>query len=207
MPKLEHGDLEAVAAAARAVARDLIPHIEDGRRVIALVPSCALMLKFEWPLIVPDDADVRRLAAATSDISEYMVDIARDEGMAPGMQPLAGGITVHLACHARAQNMGPKAADMLRLVPETEVSVIERCSGHGGSWGIMKDNFEFALKVGKPVARQAMEGARAHLVSECPLAGIHIAQGMERLHAEGASGTPPTATPHPIELMARAYGL
>ena len=115
------------------------------------------MLKFEWPLIVPEDAAVAKLAKATFDVSEYIVDIARKEGLAPGLSPLDGGVTVQLACHARAQNMGQKAAEMLRLLPEADVAVIERCSGHGGSWGVLKGNFETAVKVGRPVARQALE--------------------------------------------------
>ena len=208
MPKLEHGDLPRVAASAATVAAVLTPWIDKGYDVIALVPSCALMLKFEWPLIVPDNDDVRRLSGATRDIAEYVVDIAGKEGLAPGLEPLEGGVTVHLACHARAQNIGPKAADMLRLIPDTEIDVIERCSGHGGSWGMMKDNFATALKVGRPVAGQAAEGARRHVASECPLAGAHIVQGMERLAAsdDGAAAAPARA-PHPIELLAAAYGL
>ena len=206
MPKLEHGDLEAVAANARKVSAELKPWIDKGYDIVALVPSCALMLKFEWPLLLPDDADVKRLSEATWDITEYVVDIGRKEGLAEGLKPLDGGVTVHLACHARAQNVGPKAADMLRLLPDTEVDVIERCSGHGGSWGMMKDNFETAIKVGRPVARQALTGARPNVVSECPLAAIHILQGMERQNKDGEHTVPETA-PHPIQLMARAYGV
>lgn len=204
MPKLEHGDLDAVARNAREVATELKPWIGRGYRVVGLVPSCSLMLKFEWPLILPDDEDVKRLSETTWDISEYIVDIARNEGLADGMKSLEGGVTVHLACHARALNVGPKAADMLRLIPDTEVDVIERCSGHGGSWGMMKDNFDTAIKVGRPAARQALERARPNVVSECPLAALHILQGMDRL-AEGEKAMPATA-PHPVELMARAYG-
>lgn len=207
MPKLEHGDLEAVAVAARAVAAEMMPWIDKGYDVVSLVPSCSLMLKFEWPLIVPDDAGVKRLSAATRDISEYVVDIAKKEGMAPGLAPVEGGVAIHLACHARAQNIGAKGAEMLRLLPDTPVDVIERCSGHGGSWGVMKGNFEIALKVGRPVARTALEKARPNVVSECPLAGAHILQGMERLCAEKGDGAVPDAAPHPIEIMARAYGL
>ena len=204
MPKLEQGDLAAVAAAARKVAAELGSFIERGYDVIALVPSCALMLKFEWPLILPRDESVKRLAQATFDVSEYVVDIAKKEGLAPGLQALPGGVTLHLACHARAQNMGAKAAEMLRLLPNSEIAVIERCSGHGGSWGAMKENFDTALKVGKPVARQAAKNAKALLASECPLAAMHIVQGMEAL---GGEAKPPTEAFHPIELMARAYGL
>ena len=204
MPQLEAGDLGKVGAAAKNVAATLGPWIDRGYDVVALVPSCALMLKFEWPLIVPDDPAVKKLSDATFDVAEYIVDIARKEGLAPGLGAIDGGVTLHLACHARAQNVGQKAAEMLRLVPDAEVSVIERCSGHGGSWGVMKENFDTALKIGKPVARQAAREPKTHLASECPLAGMHILQGMELL----ASGEklPPRAE-HPIELFARAYGI
>jgi glycerol-3-phosphate dehydrogenase subunit C len=202
MPQLEHGEIEAVAANARAVAASLAPLIDQGHDIVALVPSCALMLKFEWPLILPDDASVKKLARATFDLSEYVVDIAKRHGLAPGLKPLEGGVSMHLACHARAQNMGPKAAEMLRLIPGIDVGVIERCSGHGGSWGVMKANFETALKVGKPVARTAAQSGKAHVASECPLAGEHIVQGMERL-----DGAKVERSYHPIELLARSYGL
>ena len=202
MPMWEQGDLAQVAKNARKVAAEMAAWIDQGHAIIALVPSCALMLKFEWPLLLPDDADVRRLSENTYDITEYMVALARDAGLVPGMAPLPGGVTLHLACHARAQNMGAKGAEMLRLIPDTEVSVVERCSGHGGAWGIMKDNFETALKVGKPAARQALKAESAWVVSECPLAATHLRQGMERLQE-----TIPRTVPHPILLLARAYGL
>jgi glycerol-3-phosphate dehydrogenase subunit C len=204
MPKLEHGDLARVAASAHKIATELGGWIERGYDVIALVPSCALMLKFEWPLVLPGDAAVKRLAASTFDITEYVVDIAKRAGLAPGLQPLPGGVALHLACHARAQNIGQKAAELLRLIPGADVAVIERCSGHGGSWGVMKGNFETALKVGKPVARAVAKEAKTYLASECPLAGAHIVQGVHKL--EGASDTIEHSV-HPIELLARAYGL
>ena len=204
MPQLEHGDLARVAERAKSVAAAMQEWIDKGYDVVSLVPSCSLMLKFEWPLIVPGNADVERLAAATFDASEYVADIARKEGLADGLAPLEGGVTVHIACHARSQNMGQKATEMLKLLPDTEVAVIERCSGHGGSWGVMKDNFEVGLKVGKPVARQAVKNKSAFVVSECPLAREHIVQGMERLEEKPAAVEP---LQHPIQLMARAYGL
>ncbi|MBK20602.1 MAG: glycerol-3-phosphate dehydrogenase [Rhodospirillaceae bacterium] len=206
MPKLEHGDIAAVAENAQEVAKELLPWVDKGYDVIALVPSCALMLKFEWPLILPDNEDIKRLSSATRDITEYVVDIAKNEGLADGLLPANGGVTVHFACHARAQNMGPKAAEMLRLLPDTDVNILERCSGHGGSWGMMKENFETGIKVGKPVARDALENQPGTVVSECPLAGLHILQGMERLQMEKGEGPIPEAAPHPIEILAKAYG-
>jgi glycerol-3-phosphate dehydrogenase subunit C len=204
MPQLEQGDLARVAASARRTADALLPLVEQGYDVVALVPSCALMAKFEWPLILPGDERIERLARATFDVSEYVVDIARKEGLAAGLSVLPGGVSLHLACHARAQNMGAKAAEMLRLLPQPDLAVIERCSGHGGSWGVMKGNFDAAIKVGKPVARQAVRGKKAFLASECPLAAMHIRQGMA---IEGGAEAAPSDTFHPVELMALAYGL
>ena len=210
MPQLEHGEIARVAKSAGAGAAALAPWIAKGYDVIALVPSCALMLKFEWPLIVPDDAAVKRLSEATFDITEYIVDLARAGGLAEGMTPLDGGVVLHISCHSRAQNMGARAAAMLRLIPAATngeaapITVIERCSGHGGSWGIMKDNFEVALKIGKPVARKTAQAAAKYVVSECPLAREHILQGMEEL--DGGKSLTAGSYRHPVQLLAKAYG-
>ncbi len=206
MPQLEHGDISRVAETALEVAQELCGWIDKGYDVIGLVPSCTLMLKFEWPLIQPDDPAVAKLAKSTFDINEYVVDIAKNEGLPDGMESLSGDVALHLACHARAQNMGPKAAEMLRLIPDTKVGVIERCSGHGGAWGVMKENFDVALKVGRPAARQALESGAKHVVSECPLAREHILQGMERL-SDDAKPAEVSQVQHPIQLMAKAYQL
>ena len=110
--------------------------------------------------------------------------------------------------------MGAKAAEMLWLLPQAKnITLIERCSGHGGAWGIKKDNFETALKVGKPAARKAGEvleaaaaaGTTGFAASECPLAATHIVQGIERLG--GAKDLKDVRPYHPIEIFAMSYGL
>jgi glycerol-3-phosphate dehydrogenase subunit C len=205
MPKLELGDLDSVAEAARTVSAALLPWVDKGYDIVALTPSCALMLKFEWPLILPGDPAIERLSRATFDLSEYVVDIAKKEGLAEGLTPVEGGISLHLACHARAQNMGPKGAEMLRLIPKTRVAVIERCSGHGGIWGTRTENFDIAVKVGKPAAQAALKNNTSHIASECPLAAEHLLQVMEM--TSGEQKPKPERADHPIEILARAYGL
>jgi glycerol-3-phosphate dehydrogenase subunit C len=207
MPFLEHAELERVAAQAKKISSALAPLIDEGFEIVAPTASCGLMLKFEWPLIAPDDDSVQRLAASTRDIDEYVVSIAKTYGLPAGLKPLSDGITVHLPCHARAQNMGPKSAEMLRLIPATRVDVIERCSGHGGTFGVVKPTHEVARKVGKPVFRAVAKQANGHLASDCPLAGAHILQGArETALAEGKQFKPRGAR-HPIEIFAEAYGL
>lgn len=205
MPQFEQGDMAAVAENARKVAGEMSAWIDKGYDIVALVPSCALMLKFEWPLLLPEDESVKKLSQAVFDVTEYVVDIAGKEGLAEGLRPLEGGVALHIACHARAQNMGNKAREMMKLIPEAEIKQLPRCSGHGGSWGVLKGNFETALKIGKPVARDTLKAKPRYVASECPLAGEHILQGMERL-AEPGQDLPKRAH-HPIEIFALAYGI
>jgi glycerol-3-phosphate dehydrogenase subunit C len=204
MPQLEAGDLVHVAHPAERVAKAFAPWIDKGYDVVALTASCGLMMKFEWPLMLPENEAVQRLSRAVRDVSEYVVDIARTTGLAPGLQPIPGGVAVHHACHARAQNMGAKSAEMLRMIPDTKVDLIERCSGHGGTFGVMKDTHPLAMKVGKPTARQVAQKGDETLCSDCPLACKHLGQLLS-VEAGSEAGVPAQA--HPIEVLARAYGV
>lgn len=201
MPKLENGDLPAVASAAEQVAAHFSPLIDEGYDVVALTPSCALMMKFEWPLILPENESVKKLALATRDLSEYVVELSKDNGVMP-IEPMAAQIGIHFACHSRAQNMGPKAMEMLKLIPDAKPTIAERCSGHGGKWGIFKENFDKAVKVGRPAVRALAKNDPDYMVSECPLAGPHLKQVMEM----GGQAKVPERIGHPIELLAKAYG-
>ena len=205
MPYLEQAKMEKVAAQAEKVADFFSPLIDDGYKIITLTASCGLMLKFEWPLILPENPKVKKLSEAVMDIDQYMVDIAKTEGLADGLKPVPGGVSVHLAYHARAQNVGPKAVEMLKFIPEADIDIIERCSGHGGTFGIMKDTHEIALKVGTNTFRAALRGSKKHIVSDCPLAGKHIIQGMNNMADNGQQV--PDEAQHPIEIMALSYGL
>jgi glycerol-3-phosphate dehydrogenase subunit C len=207
MPFLEQAELGKVAAQAAKVSKELCKLIDEGYDIVTLTASCGLMLKFEWPLIAPENAEVKRLSDATYDIDEYVIEISKDHGLPDGLQALPEGVTVHMACHARAQNMGSKAAEMLRLIPETPVDVIERCAGHGGTFGVLKETHAIAMKVGRPVMRQVENQARGHVVSDCPLAAKHILQGAQEMAARDDKELPAKAPEHPIEILARAYGL
>jgi glycerol-3-phosphate dehydrogenase subunit C len=198
MPFLEQANLARVAENAAKVSKELVKLIDQGFDIVALTASCGLMLKFEWALICPDNKDVQRVAEHVFDIDEYVVEVAKKDGLPGGMLPLPEGVTVHLACHARAQNMGPKAAEMLRLIPDTPIDVIERCSGHGGTFGVVEPTHDVATKVGRPVFRAANTQKRGHIVSDCPLAAQHIVA-----HTETGVREPE----HPIQIIARAYGL
>src|SRR5215472_11255851 len=100
MPFLEQAELSRVAGNAAKVSHELCKLIDEGYDIVALTASCGLMLKFEWALIVPDNPDVKRLADNVFDIDEYVVDVAKKDGLPDGLTALPEGVTVHLACHA-----------------------------------------------------------------------------------------------------------
>lgn len=204
MPELEAGNIAEVAKAAERVCAKLLPLIDEGFDIVTLTASCGLMMKFEWPLILPDNADVKRLAAATKDISQYVVELSKQYGIAPGLSAPEGGVTVHHACHARAQNMGAVSVQMLKLIPGAKVDLVERCSGHGGTFGVMKETHGIAIKVGKAAARQVVAKSNETLCSDCPLACKHLGQLVE-MDLKDGQVVPRQA--HPIEVLARAYDL
>jgi glycerol-3-phosphate dehydrogenase subunit C len=207
MPFLEQAEMKKVATQATNISAELCRLIDDGFDIVTLTASCGLMLKFEWPLIVPKDANVKRLSEAVFDIDEYVLDISKQHGLPPGLKPISDGVTVHMACHARAQNMGSKAAELLRLIPDTPIDIIERCSGHGGTFGVLKPTHQVAMKVGRPAMRQVVNQARGHVVSDCPLAATHLLQGARELAQNEGKDLPATKPEHPIEVFAQAYGL
>jgi glycerol-3-phosphate dehydrogenase subunit C len=199
MPFLEQADLQKVVDQAKKVSKSLLKWVDKGYQVITLTASCGLMLKFEWPLLLPDNPDIKRLAENVSDIDEYIVDISNKEGLAEGLQEIDGGVTIHHACHARAQNMGIKARDMLKLIPNIKIDVVEKCAGHGGTFGVMKETHKVAAKVGKSASRQIKNKNNKYMASDCPLAGKHLKQ------LELDTKISNDEALHPIELMAKAY--
>ena len=205
MPQLEQGDIARTAEKASSIAHFFKSYIETGHTIITLVPSCTLLMKQEWPLIIPDNKDVQLLSQNVADISEYVVDISNSEGLADGLSPIDGPITLHHSCHSRAQNIGVKGAEMLRNIPESKVHVIERCSGHGGSWGVKKTNFPLAAKFAKKTTTKLIANTPAFMCSECPLAGKHLLQTLEDQH--NSKDHRLTKSSHPIELISEAYKL
>ena len=129
------------------------------------------------------------------------MDIANKEGLVDGLKEIDGGVTVHNACHARAQNIGNKARDMLKLIPNIKLDVVERCAGHGGTFGIMKETHDIANKVGKTTASTVKRKNNKYMASDCPLAGKHIKQLADDTNIISDEAV------HPIEIVSKSYGL
>ena len=205
MPKLELGDLDAVAGAKAANIPVLAKYARDGFAILAAVPSCALMFKQEIPLMFPDDADTQLVKEHMWDPFEYLMARKRDGLLKTEFPQKLGNVSYQIPCHGRVQNIGRKTEEMLKMVPDTTVNTIERCSGHAGTFGVKKGTHQQAMKIGKPVFKAMAtmkDGAKPDFISsDCPLGGHHIAQGFE------VNGLGAPELQHPLSLIARAYGL
>ncbi len=197
MPKLELGDLEAVARAKEANIPVLAKLVDEGFDLIAPVPSCVLMFKQEIPLMYPDDADVRKVQEAFYDPFEYLWLRHKGGELKTDFKNSLGDISYQVACHLRVQNIGLKTRDVLSLVPDTTVYAQERCSGHDGTYAVKEETREKSIKIAKPVVRKVDEQKAQHFASDCPMAGVHIAN---------LSATVSQAE-HPMSLLRQAYGL
>ena len=197
MPKLELGDLEAVAKAKEANIPHLARLVDEGWDILAPVPSCALMFRQELPLMFPDDHQVQKVAKAIYDPFEYLMLRHKGGQLNTDFKHSLGTISYHVACHQRVQKIGAKTRDCLKLVPDTEVKMIERCSGHDGTYGVKTKYYETAKKIVKPVVNRVKQAEADHYGSDCPMAGRFIEHALD----DGST------TDHPISLIRKAYGI
>jgi Fe-S oxidoreductase len=205
MPKLELGDLQAVAALKEKNIPPLARLAREGYAIVTPIPSCTLMFKQELPLMFPDDPDVNAVREAMFDPFEYLMLRHKDGLLKTDFKKDLGKVSYHIACHLRVQNMGQKTREVLQLAAKEKLNTVERCSGHSGSWGCKKEFHGMAMKIGRPVFRSLGEhpagGEADWVASDCQLGGRHIEQGLRE------SGKAAAQLAHPLTLLRMAYGL
>lgn len=198
MPKMEMGDLEAIEKLKSYNIPRLDALVADGWDLIAPIPSCVLMYKQELPMIYPHDKAVARVRDGFFDPFEYLMLRREGELMNTEFKQGLGKVVCHASCHQRVQNFGPKTRDLLALVPDTEVELIQRCSGHDGTYAVKSETYDNAMKIGRPVFRKITEAEPDWYGSDCPLAGDQLEHG-----TGGRFGK----VTHPITLLRTAYGI
>ncbi len=196
MPKLELGDLESVARAKEQNIPALAKLVDEGWDIVTPIPSCTLMFKQELPLMFPDDADVIKVRDAMFDPFEYLMSRHKDGLLQTDFKKPLGKVTYQVPCHLRVQNIGLKTRDALQLVPDTSVEVIERCSGHDGTYAVKKEFHDTSKKIARPIVNKLKKGASQHFTSDCPMAAEQIVQDVEGHSAN-----------NPMSLLRRAYGI
>jgi len=203
-PWLHQGNVKEFAKAAATNVTALAEEVRAGRDVVVAQPTCAYVVKKDYPIYLagtPLAADAALVAEHTSDPAEYLVALHKREGTAlvtefPGRDDgtVPDQVTYHVACHLQAQHIGLKSRDLLK-VAGVRATLVQRCSGIDGTWGYRAENYDLARKVAKPMAAEITAAGNEVVCGDC-----HLANGS----IEQETGTRPV---HPIQLMARAYGI
>ena len=205
MPKLELGDLEAVAKAKEANIPVLAKLVDEGWDIMAPIPSCALMFKQELPLMFPDDEQVQKVKNAMYDPFEYLMIRQSHGKLKTDFKKPLGKVVYHAACHQRVQNIGSKTSQLLKLVPDTQVEIVERCSGHDGTYAVKSEFHKTSMKICRPVVNKVKQAEANYYGSDCPMAGHQIENGLEQSGDSAANA--PDHTTHPLSMLRIAYGL
>src|SRR5262245_4362399 len=196
MPRWESGDIENLRTQARTNLDKLMPYVDRGARVVAINPTCSMMMRREYPeLVGPQDKErARCLAAAVMDPSEYLWSIRNEPRFSTDFKSTPGDtVGYHAPCHLRAQAVGFKGRDLLRKIPGVVPKTVSECCGHDGTYAMKVEGFEPSQRVGAK-AFAGMKGTESQVWStDCPLAAIQFEQ-----HA----GVKPM---HPMTILARAY--
>jgi Fe-S oxidoreductase len=194
MPNLDSGNIEDAKANMEANVRAFLPWVERGYRIVIPQPTCSMTFKHKVPWVLGTDAS-RRVAGATRDLGEYLMELRKEGGLRLDFPDGGGRYAYHLPCHLKAQNIGTKSRDLLALIPGAQVRLVERCSGMDGTWGMKGEFFDESLKVAAKLFREIEEVEGEVLVSDCTLSGLQIRQGLGR------------PARHPVEVLRDAYGL
>jgi Fe-S oxidoreductase len=194
MPWLDAGEVEHFERLARRNVAVLASAVRSGREVVVPQPTCAYVLKNEVPDFLGTE-DARLVGAHTYDVAEYLMARHREEPLDTDFGgPTYETITWHAACHYRAQQIGPKSRDLMALTG-ARVTVVERCSAIDGTWGLREANVAMSHRIAKPLMETVRKAPAELVAGDCHLANTAIREAT-------------TKTPlHPIQVLARAYGL
>jgi Fe-S oxidoreductase len=195
-PWLHSGEFEPFKRQAARNVAALAGAVRSGLDIVVPQPTCGYVLKRDYPEYLATD-DAQLVAEHTYDACEYLwrlhkgADTSLDTDFA-GEVP--SSVAYHAPCHLQAQSIGLRSRDLIKLTG-AEVKLVNKCSGIDGTWGLRADNYELARRVAKPL-KDAIDACEADLVcGDCQLANGAI---------EEETGKVPV---HPLQMMARAYGI
>jgi glycerol-3-phosphate dehydrogenase subunit C len=192
-PFLHGGDLDSARRNAERVTADLVEWVRKGVPIVVPGPTCSYQLKNEFPALLGSDA-ARELAANTYDLGEYLWKLRAEGRLKREFSAPLGRVAYHLPCHLKAQNVGFRSRQLLKLAG-ADVEMFELCSGVDGTWGMKAEWYDESLKIADKLANAIRAAGSERVATDCPLAAL-------RIHER--TGLPAV---HPIVLLRDAYGL
>ena len=195
-PWLHSGDIEQFTKLAHKNIKALAGEVRKGNDIVVPQPTCGYILKKDYVDYVGGD-NARLVADSTYDVAEYLMKVHRADGTTldtdfPGHIPES--ITYHTPCHLRAQNIGLKSRDLMKLTG-AKIKLVQQCSGIDGMWGLRAENAAISVPIAKMLGEEITRANGEVVAGDCHLANTAI------LEQTGAIAQ------HPIQVVARAYGI
>ena len=195
-PYLHSGDVDAFTKVAAKQVKVLADQVRQGREIVVPQPTCGYILKKDY-LDYVGGPDAELVAAHTFDSSEYLIDLHKSEDRELDLEftgEVVETISYHIPCHLRAQNIGLRSRDLMKLTG-AKIKLVDQCSGIDGMWGLKAGNEEFSVPIAKKLAEKIDASGGDLVAGDCHLANTAIIEqtGREAMH--------------PLQVVARAYGI
>lgn len=195
-PWLHSGDVKHFTKVAADNVAALAAEVRAGRDIVVPQPTCGYVLKQDYVDYVGGD-DARLVAEHTYDACEYLMKVHKGEGTSLDTEfhgEVPASIAYHTPCHLKAQNIGLKSRDLMKLTGAT-IKVVQQCSGIDGMWGLRAENAEISVPIAKKLAAEIAKTGCTTIAGDCHLANNAITE---------QTGAEPL---HPLQVVARAYGI
>ncbi|TAN53274.1 MAG: (Fe-S)-binding protein [Methylococcaceae bacterium] len=185
---LAQGMVAQAQAEARHMLAALLPHVEAGRPIIGLEPSCLLTLRDEYSAL--DLGTVAaRVAGHTLLFEEFIAREHTANALHLKLKPLDKAVLVHGHCHQKAVGAMKSMRKVLKLIPGLQFEMVESsCCGMAGSFGLEAEHaavsWEMARQSLLPKLSQAPDSlvlsngfsCRRQIAEGDGRAGLHLAQ-------------------------------
>lgn len=194
-PWLHTGDIKQFTKVAEDNVKALAASVRRGKDIVVPQPTCGYVLKKDYVDYAPGP-DAQLVAAHTYDAAEYLMKVHKGEGTSLDLDfsgEVPATVTYHAPCHLRAQNVGLKSRDLIKLTG-AKVTLVQQCSGIDGMWGLRAENTGISVPIAEKLGDQVKRAGGEVVAGDCHLANTAITE---------QTGRPPV---HPLQLMARAYG-
>jgi glycerol-3-phosphate dehydrogenase subunit C len=198
LPLQSNGLFDDARGYVHRLAERLAPFAREGVDIVGPSPSCTLMLKREALEILgmEDDPDLRAVSGRVFDICEYLLAMHERGELKTDFQPVPETVVYHAPCQQQGHGVGKPALDLMALVPDLRVIESEaNCCGVAGTYGLKRDKYDIAMKVGAGLFEQIAETAPDRAVCDSETC---------RWQIENATRV---STVHPVEVLHRASGL
>ena len=195
LPLISNGLYDDARERACSNTKVLAEYARAGYRIVGTSTSCTHTLKAEYEEMLDlRDEDTLAVAGATWDICEFLLDLHEEGRLDTSFGTLDEDLPYHAPCQLRSHGIGLPALELFALVPGLRARDMDHdCCGIAGTYGLKKEKYAIAMKVGEPLFRKVSASGAETAACDSETC---------RWQIEKATGV---RTRHPVEILFDAY--